>query len=177
VRWRHVTCGQGFCCALLSNATLALFNVPPWRNTVCFGAEAFSVLRHASSSHEFMVQDYDLSNNFGVGGVWFGGNASFGGFADNLQAGHSHLCGGFQQQPGRIACWGKVEAPYNLSHHHPSHPTFQGIELASLSTGNGFHACGLAANGSTAKCWGYNQFGQTDVPVDDKTEPPAFLAY
>ena len=38
------------------------------------------------------------------------------------------------------------------------------------------HACGLTSL-NTSRCWGDNLWGQTDVPVDDKTEPPAFLHY
>lgn len=84
-----------------------------------------------------------------------------------ISAGHSHTCG--VTDINDVWCWGLTQ-PYGLIRDIPT-----GKNITRVWCG-GHHACALTSN-LTALCWGDGYFGQTTVPIDDRTLPPSILDY
>lgn len=80
---------------------------------------------------------------------------------------------------GSAKCWGDINASYTLGDGSTGTslkgvtPTTFDENVVSLTTGYG-HGCGLFANG-TAKCWGYNLYGQLGNGTTTVSETPATI--
>lgn len=91
---------------------------------------------------------------------------------------YGFACAGFAN--GSAKCWGYISSSYTLGDGSTSTsltgvtPTGFDENVVSLTTGYG-HGCGLFANG-TAKCWGYNTYGQLGNATTTSSTKPVVVS-
>lgn len=147
VRWIGVAAGDKFSCGILHVQAVQLLGKRVEDNVVCWGDSTYG-----QTSIPGQLQ----------------GRSGETAYFTQLAAGNEHVCG--LTAGKEVWCWGNVA----LNQLDSAAPSVSDNVTTIYSSGR--HACALAYP-SRAICWGNNFYHQTEVPLNDRTLPPAILEY